>query len=963
MKRKININLPILAATLVVVHLLSNPTLAGVPLSWNVDVTRVEPVRLDAYHGETLDLSATLMQGRARLAVPAGSASFLWQTNGMGAAWWQTNATVSADGVVHGTFGPAMDTGADSVRFFFSVVSGSGANYRAAGTIALRASPGATPTTANLAPQTAINFGDYQLVNAPWLTATDAAESVRAATNALATVLKASDNALSSAIADAAQAATNYADSAAASVHADLVAATNAHLAVVSLLSSTVAQAASNYTDAAVAAIDVPSLTGYATETWTHQAISNALPVVPSLDGYATEAWVQGFGYLTEHQSLAGYATEDWVLSRGYLTEHQSLSGYATEAWTLQAITNALPVVPSLDGYATEAWVQSRGYLTEHQPLAGYATEAWVQSRGYITEHQPLSGYATETYAQSAASGAQAAAESYARSLAWATSAGSTRLVSLDGSTWQDATGTVWQVSAIYGWAGTVIDLPTTTPRAIRFDPVPDSPNTWTAGGGTNLMWDSMSWILDITNSLTYADIGPTLSATNLTFETTFGKYYLFYQPVSLVTNPVDRVLYASSGASGGVSDRALSVGTPTRWTDANGCVWEIGNRYDNDWVADSSRVTQVSWESAGYEDDPDLWAVYFTVDGSFQAQAYCFPPGPTQTNLSISASDWETQYDGAFDFNIYRLPHTTTNLITRVAYTNDTAPIAAAVTNLQVESALVYRLYSGSNVVAEVTNYNSAVHAPSLRLMQLNENNEYVTIWTETNGLARTLRDATNYADRAIADYAAPRAWSRTTSGLGAEAPANTTWISTPTTVIAGGLEYAKFVDTYGEVWVLTSNGMAAEFNPDTNAYFRITADDGMPVFSIEKSDAQLVGAHAAGITVGESTITIPVPVVSSVAPTMYWRASLSSGDWADELSPPTGATVTWSGAAGSWVCTVAFTGTRPSQMFFKFSFLQEGSVVIRNSATTDISAGIWVNGVKFVPSVSGNNLIWTKQ
>ena len=246
---------------------------------------------------------------------------------------------------------------------------------------------------------------------------------------------------------------------------------------------------------------------------------------------------------------------------------------------------------------------------------------------------------------------------------------------------------------------------------------------------------------------------------------------------------------------------------------------------------------------------------------------------------------------------------------------------------------------------------------------MQLNESNEYVTVWTETNGLARTLRDASNYTDRAIADYAAPRAWSATTSGLGAEAPANTTWISTPTTVIAGGLEYAKFVDTYGEVWVLTSNGMAAEFNPDTNAYFRITADDGTPVFSIEKSDAQLVGAHAAGITVGESTITIPVPVVSSTAPTMYWRSSLSSGGWADESSPPAGATVTWSGTAGSWVCTVSFTGTRPSSMFFKFNFLQEGGVVIRNNATTDLSTGIYVNGVKFVPSVSGNNLIWTKQ
>ncbi len=979
--------------------------LAGVPLSWSVDVTRVEPVRLDAYHGETLDLSAKLMQGRASLAVPAGAASFLWQTNGMGAAWWQTNATVSADGVVRGTFGPPMDTGADAVRFFFSVVSGSGANYRAAGTIALRPSPGASPTTADLAPQTTINFADYQLVNAPWVTSADTAESVRAATNALATVMQASDNALASAISDAARAATNYADSVASAGNSALVAATNALAAGESQLVATAAQAASNYTDAAVASIELPSLSGY-----------------------ATESWVTNRGYLTEHQSLSGYATEAWVQGRNYLTEHQSLTGYATEEWARHAISNALPVVPSLDGYATESWVTNRGYLTEHQSLSGYATEAWVQGRGYLTEHQPLAGYATEewtrqlltnatpavpsldgyatqewvtdrnyltehqslagfateAYVSDAATGARESAEAYARSLAWGSSAGNTRLVTLDGSTWQDATGTVWQVSGIYGWSGTVIDLSTSAASPIKFSyagktdhPHAAGEDYWSAGAGTNLFFGTnmgYAWTLWFTNtyhdaasnSLWFAAGDPPISATNITINTSNEFYNLFYRPVALSTNPVDHVLYASDAGDAATAERALTYGTPTRWTDATGCVWEVGYRYDDDWVADSSRVTQVSWSSAGYEEDPDLWAIYFTVDGSIQAQVYEDPPGTTQTNLTISASSWETLYEGAFDFNIYRSPHTTTNLVGRVALTND-LPDTASITNdladLRTESALVYRLYSGSNVVAEVTNYNSQVHAPSLRLLQLNESNEYITVWTETNGLARTLAAATNYTDEAISSRAAPRAWSGTTSGLGAEAPSNTTWISTPTTVIAGGFEYAKFVDTYGEVWVLTSNGMAAEFNPETNAYFRITADDGTPVFSIEKSDAQVVGANASGITVGESSITIPVPVVSSTAPTMYWRQNLDSGVWADESSPPTGATVTWSGTAGSWVCTVSFSGTRPSSMFFKFNFLQEGGVVIRNNATTDLSNGIIINKHLYLPSESGNNLIWTRQ
>ena len=335
-------------------------------------------------------------------------------------------------------------------------------------------------------------------------------------------------------------------------------------------------------------------------------------------------------------------------------------------------------------------------------------------------------------------------------------------------------------------------------------------------------------------------------------------------------------------------------------------------------------------------------------------------PPGEDDT-YDESTGRRSTQHDIAYLDDIPSPPD-----LTPYATKSALQSVSNIVEDTRAESALVYRLYSGSNVVAEVTNYNSQVHAPSLRLMQLNESNEYFTVWAETNGLARTLNSATAYTDSAtneLKNTYAPRAWSRTTSGLGSDAPANTTWISTPRTVIAGGLEYAKIVDTYGEAWVLASNGMGMDFNPDTNAYFRITADDGTPVFSIEKSDAQVLGANASGITASANSITIPVPVVSAEAPTMYWRNQLDSGDWSDQATPPTGASVTWTGSAGSWVCTVTFSGTRPPSMFFKFSFIQEGGVVIRNNATTDLSSGIWVNGTKFVPTVSGNNLIWTKQ
>ena len=982
---------------------------AAVPISWDVDVTRVAPVRLDAYHGETLELSASMLAGRVPLTVGAGSASFLWQTNGMGAAWWQTNATVSADGVVRGTFGPAMDTGADSVRFFFSVVSGAGANYRAAGTISLRPSPGASPTTADLAPQTVINFADYQLVNAPWITGEETAEAVRAATNALATVLKASDNALASALADASRAATNYADSVASAGDSALAAATNAVSEAGRTALVAAATSASNYTDAAVAAIDIPSLTGYATEAWvqgrgyltdhqslagyateewTRRAITNALPVVPSLEGYATEAWVQGRGYLTEHQPLAGYATEAWVQGRGYLTGHQSLSGYATEDWTRQAISNALPVVPSLAGYATEAWVTNRGYLTSHQPLAGYATEAWVQGRNYLTEHQSLAGYATEAYATDAATGARDAAEAYARGLSWAASSGNTRLVTLDGTIWQDATGTVWQVSYIYGWSGTVIDLQTSAARPITFNyagKLNTSPPTdyWSAGAGTNLYFGAgmaSSWELwmdigyhGVTNEYWQASgtPPPPSTATNLSFNTTFELYSLFYQPVALATNPVDHVIYSSDSVS-----RALTYGTPTRWTDATGCVWEVqttrvctnaneewaytmnGQTYTREQMIEAAGGTEeysmiLDWEDSTFinkDYDNEEFEGWYVLDGSGTAPVgYNFSTGL----LPSYASDpylAQVTYYGNITATRGDLV-TVTNLVGRVALTNDIpaapdlSPIQQDLADLRTESALVYRLYSGSNVVAEVTNYNSQVHAPELRLMQLNESNEYITVWTETNGLTRTLAKANEYTDAAITNRAAPRAWSKVTAGMGFEAPSNTTWLSTARTVIAGGLDFEKHVTSGGAIWLLESNGMTADFHAQTNntAFIDLSNADGTPVFRVEKTDSFLVGVHVDRVSVDGDALVCGVNVVAADHPLVRVKADLPAADWAKEEDgiPASLATVTWSGTTGDWTCRIQ-NNTGGNTLFAQMEYFQEGGTKIVNSAAMDVSQGI---------------------
>lgn len=299
-------------------------------------------------------------------------------------------------------------------------------------------------------------------------------------------------------------------------------------------------------------------------------------------------------------------------------------------------------------------------------------------------------------------------------------------------------------------------------------------------------------------------------------------------------------------------------------------------------------------------------------------------------------------------------------------------APIRQDISDLRTESALVYRLYQGSNVVAEVTNYNSQVNAPELKIMQLNESNEYVTVWAETNGLARTLARAKEYADGAIADRAAPRAWSKVTAGMGVEAPSNTTWLSTGRTVIAGGLEYEKHLTSGGAIWLLESNGMAADFHAQTNntAFIDLSNADGTPIFRVEKTDSFLVGVHVDSVTVDGNALVCGVGVVASEHPLVRVRASLTSGDWSKEEDGTTSgnvttisglATVEWSGTTGNWTCRIT-NETGGNQIFAQMEYYQEGGTKIINSAALDVSEGILcTDGVhKCRPVYNSGTITW---
>ena len=141
---------------------------AAVPLRWTVETSRVAPAALDAYHGETLHLEATLKSYGTPIAPGDGEASIYWQTNGMGTAYWSAPATCS-NNVLSADFTPSMDPGAAVVHGFIGLP---GDIYRAAFTLRFRASPGASPNAIEL-PVRILDFATIEVSNAPWATEQD----------------------------------------------------------------------------------------------------------------------------------------------------------------------------------------------------------------------------------------------------------------------------------------------------------------------------------------------------------------------------------------------------------------------------------------------------------------------------------------------------------------------------------------------------------------------------------------------------------------------------------------------------------------------------------------------------------------------------------------------------------------------------------------------------------------------
>ena len=291
---------------------------------------------------------------------------------------------------------------------------------------------------------------------------------------------------------------------------------------------------------------------------------------------------------------------------------------------------------------------------------------------------------------------------------------------------------------------------------------------------------------------------------------------------------------------------------------------------------------------------------------------------------------------------------------------------------------------WDGTNVIFEVTNYygNTSGEIPRLRIRELREG-AWQTVWDEankfqvceTNIMSNVVAYVTGEVD-GVKDYAsgnfAPMAWGTVTDKGTTNVVGNSVWMTAPETYFAGGTEYQRVAVGSGMICVLTDNGALAKTTGEPGT-FRFQDEGGTNYFGFAKSGSYTIGCSTDGITVSGNLVTLRYDVImgGGDVPIVYWRQSLTSGEWT-QLNNADGTatqgapyTVTWYTSGGSYYAAINC-GVNASG-FFKAETSVAGDVVFETNMKMRIDGGLecpnTATGVMGVvrPSYNGSTVIWT--
>ena len=495
-----------------------------------------------------------------------------------------------------------------------------------------------------------------------------------------------------------------------------------------------------------------------------------------------------------------------------------------------------------------------------------------------------------------------------------------------------------------------------------------------------------------------------------------FAAWLATYTPPDTSLEPATNYTHSALGAfaATGTVARAGTYGTPTRWTDATGCVWEV---MLNVWVDHAEgnvfRGGTSIFPSEGEGDmrgylyyDPAAMEYvggtgggwYYNGSNSGGTPGAVFAGGPDATSLD----------NGRFTFGNF------TNLVSRVAYTNDIpdetdptvpewakepsppsysaadvgaapasiVPVLTSVSNdavtakLNAETAL--RIVLGESVWFAVTNYMRTVEGviPSLQLWEVRGSATNL-VYDSREEITNTVRVLTSELRAELEARIPSKAWGNYQSdGTDNPQPGEVAIVNQPTVLLTGGGTFNKYLEVgNSSVWVLTSSGLCS-FGGDTNGnFFAVLDDEGKAHFKVSKTDSFDVGAICNGIFPRESQNSILCYFVSTnrqgqvyaSPPVLSASTNLQETVWHEEVDGEVnslGLTVSWerNDAISAWVATIT-PDAFPPALFLRAKVKQEGGVAVINTAPTRFDGGIQIdNGTyRLVPYTTGGKTYLT--
>ena len=377
--------------------------------------------------------------------------------------------------------------------------------------------------------------------------------------------------------------------------------------------------------------------------------------------------------------------------------------------------------------------------------------------------------------------------------------------------------------------------------------------------------------------------------------------------------------LATAADLAGHVPARAETFGTDRLWTDATGVVWRaVFDPTLDYWTIEPKDVAEKLNMSVFLSEDQWVIELHQGYTQYFPTGHYVYEYSFT-TTLPITAP--------GTTITAVRHPGGT-KAVDRVAYTNDIPDVSVYATQEDVSTAAdsavatanaytdgqttpLWSYLGAENFRVVVTNYDSAVHPPVASFeYRMTTNEEFRTVWNETDGLNRAIATATNLANQAakqLVDDPANRAWGKYDSETGEASPEGVIQATAPGGLIVGGGQRWSQISAESGWWILTSTDPTL-CRTGTNGVFSIIGSDGQEAIRIVKGDKVTVPAPADSILVASGVCTVTYAVEAEQHPTAQFASEIG-GDagtvWYNEDDADCPVTMTWSGTSGNYVLT----------------------------------------------------------